>query len=132
MGRAALVGVRRWIGGWPVYRQAVGADASGRGAAVTSKRTEQLRPRVATADKVVKSVCPYCAVGCGQNVYVKDEKAHPDRGRSRLARKQGPLVSEGVGEPPAHHGPGARVRRCSTGARTAPSGSTSTWTRRWT
>jgi formate dehydrogenase major subunit len=27
-------------------------------------------PRTATADKVVKSVCPYCAVGCGQNVYV--------------------------------------------------------------
>ena len=24
--------------------------------------------------KVVKSICPYCAVGCGQNVYVKDEK----------------------------------------------------------
>ena len=23
--------------------------------------------------KVVKSICPYCAVGCGQNVYVKDE-----------------------------------------------------------
>jgi formate dehydrogenase major subunit len=22
----------------------------------------------------VKSVCPYCAVGCGQNVFVKDEK----------------------------------------------------------
>jgi formate dehydrogenase major subunit len=22
----------------------------------------------------VKSVCPYCAVGCGQNVYVRDEK----------------------------------------------------------
>jgi formate dehydrogenase major subunit len=30
-----------------------------------------LRPRVDTADKVVKSVCPYCAVGCGQNVFVE-------------------------------------------------------------
>jgi anaerobic selenocysteine-containing dehydrogenase len=23
---------------------------------------------------VVKSVCPYCAGGCGQNIYVKEEK----------------------------------------------------------
>ncbi len=28
--------------------------------------------RTASADKVVKSICPYCAVGCGQDVYVKD------------------------------------------------------------
>ncbi len=28
----------------------------------------------ATADKIVKSVCPFCAVGCAQNVYVKDEQ----------------------------------------------------------
>jgi len=33
-----------------------------------------LQPRTATADRVVQSVCPYCAVGCGQLVYVKDEK----------------------------------------------------------
>jgi formate dehydrogenase major subunit len=27
-----------------------------------------------SADRVAKSICPYCAVGCGQRVYVKDEK----------------------------------------------------------
>ena len=55
---------------WPVYRQLTGIDRRGLGAAAKSDR-----PRVArttTADTVVKSVCPYCAVGCGQNVYVKD------------------------------------------------------------
>src|SRR6201999_3850720 len=26
------------------------------------------------ADRTVGSICPYCAVGCGQLVYVKDEK----------------------------------------------------------
>src|SRR5207302_6914658 len=31
-----------------------------------------LRPRIEDADHVVQSVCPYCAVGCGQLVYVKD------------------------------------------------------------
>jgi formate dehydrogenase major subunit len=31
-------------------------------------------PRTRTADKVVRSVCPYCAVGCGQLVFVKDKR----------------------------------------------------------
>jgi formate dehydrogenase major subunit len=59
-------------GAWPVIRQLTGSDRSGRGTAVRSARTDSLQPRVTLADRVVKSVCPYCAVGCGQNVYVKD------------------------------------------------------------
>ena len=59
---------------WPVLRQFRGLDHLGRGAAVKSARSAHLQPRIATADTVVKSVCPYCAVGCGQNVFVKDEK----------------------------------------------------------
>ncbi len=61
-----------WIGRWPAYRQLAGADALGRGAAARSRATARLVPRTQTADKVVRSVCPYCAVGCGQNVYVRD------------------------------------------------------------
>ncbi len=67
------MGAREWIRDWPVYRQFTDGDPLGRGAAVKSKRTASLRPRTAAADKVVKSICPYCAVGCGQNVYVKDD-----------------------------------------------------------
>ncbi len=63
---------RSWIESWPLYRQLSQADKLGLGAAVRSKRTDELTPRVAAADKVVKSVCPYCAVGCGQQVYVKN------------------------------------------------------------
>jgi formate dehydrogenase major subunit len=66
------MGVRSWIGGWPVYRQLTGDDPLGRGSAATSARTAALRPRTAEADDVVPSVCPYCAVGCGQQVYVRD------------------------------------------------------------
>ena len=65
------MGTRSWIGSWPVYRQLTGTDRRGLGAAAKSEH-----PRVArtsTADSVVKSVCPYCAVGCAQNVYVKDD-----------------------------------------------------------
>ena len=66
------MGVRTWIESWPVFRQLTGDDPLGRGAAAESRRTRCLTPRVSTADKVVKSVCPYCAVGCGQNIYVQD------------------------------------------------------------
>jgi formate dehydrogenase major subunit len=66
------VSLRTWIDHWPVVRQVTGDDPLGRGAAVMSPTTKQLAPRTKTADKVVKSVCPFCAVGCGQNVYVKD------------------------------------------------------------
>jgi formate dehydrogenase major subunit len=66
--------VKTWLDAWPVFRQLTGSDPLGRGVAARSKATEQVVSRTATADKVVKSVCPYCAVGCGQRVFVKDEK----------------------------------------------------------
>jgi formate dehydrogenase major subunit len=62
--------VRSWITSWPVYRQLTGGDPLGRGAAVRSPHTDDAAPRTEQADRVVGSVCPYCAVGCGQRVYV--------------------------------------------------------------
>jgi formate dehydrogenase major subunit len=62
---------------WPVLRQVAGGDLHGLGHNAMSPRTATLRPRTERADRVVKSVCPYCAVGCGQLVYVKDGKAGP-------------------------------------------------------
>ncbi len=59
-------------GRWPLYRQLTGADRRGLGAAASSGRFRSARTQ--TADAVVKSVCPYCAVGCGQQVFVKDGK----------------------------------------------------------
>jgi formate dehydrogenase major subunit len=66
------VSVRRYLELWPVYRQLTGTDRSGRGAAAKSQHTARLQPRTATSDHVVKSICPFCAVGCGQNVFVRD------------------------------------------------------------
>jgi formate dehydrogenase major subunit len=73
-----------WVQRWPAYRQATGKDRLGLGAAAKSAKTQRITPRTKTADKVVKSVCPYCAVGCGQNVYVSKERGgsggtHPPR-----------------------------------------------------
>src|ERR671917_2449207 len=66
------MGVRTWIGHWPVYRQLTGTDPLGRGAAAQSDRSKALTARTETADSMARSVCPYCAVGCGQRVFVKD------------------------------------------------------------
>jgi formate dehydrogenase major subunit len=60
------------IARWPVVRQLREGDPLGLGKAVQSRQTRRIEPRTARADRVVKSVCPYCAVGCGQLVYVKD------------------------------------------------------------
>src|SRR5690625_1666938 len=59
---------------WPVIRQLRGADPTGRGTSVTSQRTRDLEPRTADADGVAQSICPYCAVGCGQRIFHKDGK----------------------------------------------------------
>src|SRR3712207_7132343 len=66
--------VKTWLDAWPVYRQLTGQDPLGRGKAARSKATENLTSRTEVADRVVNSVCPYCAVGCAQRVYVKDEQ----------------------------------------------------------
>src|SRR5690349_11406999 len=82
------MGVRTWIEGWPTYRQATGTDRLGRGAAVKSGVSSRLTARTASADKVVKSVCPYCAVGCGQNVYVKRAEGG-EAGREKVIQIEG-------------------------------------------
>jgi formate dehydrogenase major subunit len=80
---------------WPVYRQLTSGDRRGLGAAVTSRRTRQLTPRTAVADKVVKSVCPYCAVGCGQNVYVQDGRVTQIEGDQDSPISRGRLCPKG-------------------------------------
>jgi formate dehydrogenase major subunit len=57
---------------WPVLRQVLAGDVRGLGLTARSRRTEDRVSRIADADRVVRSVCPYCAVGCGQLVYVRD------------------------------------------------------------
>jgi formate dehydrogenase major subunit len=89
------MGVRTWIESWPVYRQLRDMDPSGRGAAVKSPASSHLAPRTRTSDKVVKSICPYCAVGCGQNVYVKDEKVVQVEGDPDSPVSRGRLCPKG-------------------------------------
>ena len=79
----------------PLLRQLEG-DPLGLGRAAQSKRSERLEPRTHTADKVVQSICPYCAVGCGQKVYVKDEKVVQIEGDPDSPVSRGRLCPKGA------------------------------------
>lgn len=79
---------------WSLLRQ-LGRDKLALGAAARSRKTATLEPRTATADRVVKSVCPYCAVGCGQKVYVKDEKVVQVEGDPDSPISRGRLCPKG-------------------------------------
>ncbi len=66
-------GVRARSRSWPVVRQLTRRDDRfGLGPSVQSQRSAATTPRTASADKVVPSICPYCAVGCGQRVFVEN------------------------------------------------------------
>jgi formate dehydrogenase major subunit len=81
---------------WPVLRQIAGADHRGLGPAAQSARTGDLRARTSRAEKVVKSICPYCAVGCGQNVYVSDGKVTQIEGDPDSPISRGRLCPKGA------------------------------------
>jgi len=66
------VGFTKLLESWPVVRQVRDGDLLGTGKAAQSERTRALRPRLERADHVGHSVCPYCAVGCAQLVYVEN------------------------------------------------------------
>jgi formate dehydrogenase major subunit len=80
---------------WPVIRQLTGTDPLGRGPAVRSAHTDHIQARTETADRVARSVCPYCAVGCGQRIYVKDEKVIQIEGDPDSPISRGRLCPKG-------------------------------------
>jgi len=65
------MGLSKLLESWPALRQLREGDPLGLGKAVQSPRSRTLVPRIDEAEHVVPSICPYCAVGCGQLVYVK-------------------------------------------------------------
>jgi formate dehydrogenase major subunit len=94
---------------WPVVRQLRSGDLFGRGPAVTSKHTRAITARTATADRVVQSVCPYCAVGCGQRVYVKDDKVVQIEGDPDSPISRGRLCPKGSASEQLVNSPGRQL-----------------------
>ncbi|OBI72009.1 dehydrogenase [Mycobacterium sp. E740] len=94
-GKEATVDIKGLFGSWPVYRQLTGQDRLGRGQAAQSKRSATLTPRTTEADRVAHSVCPFCAVGCAQKVYVKDDKVIQIEGNPDSPISRGRLCPKG-------------------------------------
>src|SRR5262249_27405424 len=81
---------------WPVLKQLQRRDAQALGSTSFSPRTETLHARTREADAVVPSICPYCAVGCGQLIYVKDGKILDIEGDPRSPISEGCLCPKGA------------------------------------
>jgi formate dehydrogenase major subunit len=104
------VGLPKWMGSWPVIRQLQQGDMLGLGKAAQSPRSAALEPRTATADRMARSVCPYCAVGCGQRVYVKDEQVIQIEGDPDSPVSRGRLCPKGAASKQLVTGPNRETK----------------------
>jgi len=90
------MGIRNLFPEWSVLRQLGGKDRLGLGASARSARQANLEPRTAQADHVAQSICPYCAVGCGQRIYVKDGEITQIEGDPDSPISRGRLCPKGA------------------------------------
>ena len=97
-------GALRSPGCWPLVGQLRG-DPLARGSAAQSPASRELRPRTSQATSVVDSICPYCAVGCGQKVYVKDGAVTQIEGDPNSPISRGRLCPKGAASKSLHDGP---------------------------
>jgi formate dehydrogenase major subunit len=88
-----------------LLRQLRTKDHLGLGEAARSQGSERLEPRTRSADRVAKSICPYCAVGCGQRVYVKNEKVIQIEGDPDSPISRGRLCPKGSASRALHEHP---------------------------
>ena len=92
--RAILDRVRAGLRDWSVPRQLRGADALGK--AAESADSRRARPRLEEADRVGASICPYCAVGCGQLIYARGDEIIHVEGDPRSPINRGTLCPKGA------------------------------------
>jgi formate dehydrogenase major subunit len=83
------------LASWPALRQLREGDPLGLGVAVQSPRSRSLKPRIDEAEHVVQSICPYCAVGCGQLVYVSGGEVSHIEGDPASPISRGRLCPKG-------------------------------------
>lgn len=79
---------------WPLIRQLRGGG-DGTGAEAMSDRTNALRPKNEGAS-VARSICPYCAVGCGQLIYHRDGRIVSIEGDPQSPISRGHLCPKGA------------------------------------
>jgi formate dehydrogenase major subunit len=102
--------LRKLLQQWPLVSQLTGEDRLGLGCAAQSAASVALAPRTDEADRVVQSICPVCAVGCGQRVYVTDEEVTHIEGDPDSPISRGRLCARGSSSLGLVTGP-ARLQR---------------------
>jgi formate dehydrogenase major subunit len=99
------VGFTKLLESWPVVRQLREGDTLGLGKAARTERSRTLEPRIAQADHVAQSICPFCAVGCAQLAYVKDGEVIQVEGDPASPISRGRLCPKGAASKNMHAGP---------------------------
>src|SRR5438270_1000501 len=94
--REERLAVRDVLRSWPVLRQVRDGDVHALGLTARSRRSERLRARTDTSERVVPSVCPYCAVGCGQRIFVQDGRITQIDGDPESPISRGRLCPKGA------------------------------------
>src|SRR2546421_4922415 len=90
------VAVHERLQRWPVWEQIRRRDGNGLGLTARSARTGALRARTESAERVVPSVCPYCAVGCGQRIFVRHGRITQIEGDPDSPISRGRLCPKGA------------------------------------
>ena len=85
---------KNFIADWSLPRQLAGQSVKGK--AAESATSRGLRPRLEQADTIGSSICPFCAVGCGQLVYAKNGRPIHIEGEPRSPINQGTLCPKGA------------------------------------
>ena len=85
--------IKQLLLSWPVVRQILGA-ADGTGDEAMSERTRSLLPKNEGA-QVARSVCPYCAVGCGQLIFHEGNRLISIEGDPASPLSRGRLCPKG-------------------------------------
>ena len=93
--KSILGRAERFLADWTLPRQIAGEDTFS--TASKSTTSKELRPRLEQADAVGTSICPFCAVGCSQLIYVKDKKPIHIEGDPRSPVNKGTLCPKGGG-----------------------------------
>lgn len=95
--------VTGWLNDWSLPRQLFGQPSLS--TAAESEGSRKARPRLETADTIGTSVCPYCAVGCGQLLYAKNGQIIHVEGDPRSPVNQGTLCPKGSATAGMLHSP---------------------------
>jgi formate dehydrogenase major subunit len=85
--------IKEFVTRWPVIKQILNRT-DGTGVEAMSERTLHMRPKNDDAE-VAHSVCPYCAVGCGQLVFHKGNKLISIEGNPASPLSRGRLCPKG-------------------------------------